>query len=318
MADVYDGQVYAADGDACKLAMRRGEHVKDLLTRVDMIDDGQIVVLTNLRIMKVSRHAKVVAEGEYVADGGSLKLVGTFGACLLLQDKDYVYYCASFDGQLNLRRLFAADSINERLVSLLPDRAVMAHSVLDDKDKEVKLDIMQRHCYSTELLLLPYAYGLERLTGKEIESLVSIFWDSSFSEIFLKKYASKANSKVDMEFVYRYGGIDYCFEQQIYRLKELPSEVLDFLKVHAKEFLNNAGFNSEPVTEIASKYRLQVNSESIRQNIEWRLKVLSDLSLIPASCSIKEADEILKSSGEIKRNRILKKKEVAFGSDTYK
>lgn len=287
-----DGACVSFDEDLVSLSIRRGEHLKDIFVPRLPVTGWHAAILTNHHLVAINSDLKVV--DEIHLDQG--RIVGLFGHSLVLQDSSHLCYWLPGGSLKSPVKMVALESTNERIVDVLADRIVVAHGVLDGKTKEAKIDLLQRHLLNAELLLAAHAFANDALSGKLVETIVSIFWESSFSQTFMSRLASRSCSRIDVEMVHKFGGLEVCFEGQLGRDSNLPSDVLEYLSNHGREYLETA-------TDQAIKSR--------------RLNTLIKLSILPPDIGIEEAISKLRTS-ESRLHPRLKKREVAFGSEVYR
>lgn len=317
-ASVRDGEMIEITSTTISMKLLKYEYAREIFQSPTGTEPWDYGVLTNQRLLLLKHTLEPWSQIDLEGHLTSIKYIGSFASVMVFEDNSFVYY---FDARASssLVKMFYADDQNERLLTLMPDRAVMAKCFLDDKDKEVKLEIQQRHCLNTELLLIPHIFYSQTVQPKVLECLLGIFWESTFSLSFLTTWAKKATSKLDLEIILKYGGIDLCFTDIEEKWLLLDHEAKGFLRSLARDYLCSTTNGTLELADLFAKIKIQPMSDVLKTQLLLKVNKLVSVQIIPSleTSSIISTLNSLANS-DLKRHRLLKKREVAFGSDSYR
>jgi len=314
---------YNPTPETMQVNLGRGEIVREIkvnsaVSESPIIHPWTYLLVTNIRLLFLGESMEILASSPQDLDITHLRFAGFFEENLIFQDRRFVYY---FDPRVHnpsLQKILSLDSSNEKLVSMLPDRLLVAKTTLDDKDKYIKVEINQRHCFNSELLLSSIVCGSNEVSVEALENLISIFWESDFSEDFLQRWAKVANDKTSLEIIKKYGGIDALYQQKARAVARMSPETKEFLQYYLKEYLMKTNSGSIEVNYLANNSKTYFMSELVQHNFQKKVEDAKALGLLPADIELGKIKEYLSRYDTIRKPKKLHKQEVAFGQDAYR
>lgn len=315
-------------------------------------------LLTNLRIILFSAADQIVAQYDLLAStligqnenmslsapgnpvGVSTSLCGTFEGHLILRVGDLIYSqlvaetdsCASV---LDPELLIHIDSQNSLLVGILPDRLITCRTHLQEDEKVISVEMQQRQASSLGLLLEnSLRKTTSTITSDVVESIVSVLWDSQFSESATKAVLLHSNDRVYLELACRFGGIEEILESDVGHILESDVSVKEYLLGCIKDFLRSRLIKDKdyPAAEIVRRYRAEFCADQAIEELLLKIGILLKLKILVSEDSEPKQDSgfedpsrILPRLGDVlaqhelsAKNRRLKKRDVPFGQDVYR
>lgn len=313
---IADGATFSIDSTTPVFHCNRGEILKDLWIE-EGLNEWSCLLLTSSRIVFLSSELRIAKDIPFPADS-DIEFLGMFEENLIFQDKSYLYYHNFLMPQKELIKLLALDSMNEKAIQILPDRILIGHAALDFKEKEVRIELLQRQSFNTELLLASLVYRQKPVSPELLESLISIFWDSSFSTIFLKNFAKLASEKIHLELIAKYGSLDILFEEHDPSFSHLNFGVKEFLQSYVRDYLSTSRNGSQELTTLIKTLDKQSWSALISSNLSKKINALKICKILPPETTLENLAQTIAPFDDIRRVRKFKRLDVAFGQDPYK